>query len=240
MRIMDSLTRRRASGPTLPYDKAEEAGWDKLWTGYLKKYPYQSKHQDEFRLAQLPADRAAMVDLLDMHAPAEAISGKTVLEVGSGAGYLAKRIAHTTERYVGIDWSGLALSVARKTCPERTTFLHATDQKEIRKLAGNVDTVVCRNFMIHQPFGRSLAVLAFDAAMLRPGGKVYADFWQDEPSIHDGHGVWGAHEPGPVHNAVFRYTDDDYVQLAQRCGLTIDDVYDRPDKNRHFVTFRKA
>ena len=239
MQLLDSLIGRMTGVPALPYKRSEEAGWDRLWTKYFVREPSQRKHQSELTLPELPADRDAMIESLYVQAPPEDIREQTVIEVGSGAGFLAKCIAAHTKLYIGVEWSGLALSVARETCPDNAVFYHALQRQEVRKYAGTVDTALCRHFIIHQRFDRALAALTFDAAMLRPGGRVYADFWLDDFSRHDGKGVWACHAQGPVNNAVYRYTDDDVEQLARRAGLEIEDVYDRPDKLRRFVTFRK-
>jgi len=97
-----------------------------------------------------------------------------------------------TRVFVGIDWSGLALLVATRTCPERAVFLHPRERRAIRRWAGKVDSVVCRHFVIHQNMERMRGLLAFEAAILAVGGRVYADFWLDNPAIHEGRGVFDA------------------------------------------------
>jgi SAM-dependent methyltransferase len=240
MQLLDSLIGRAGSGPALPYDPSEESGWDALWTKYFVREPIQRQHQSELTLPELPANRDEMVDVLYLQAPPEDIRDRKVLEVGCGAGYLAKRIARHTGHYYGVEWSGLALSVARETCPDRATFYHVRQRRAIRRHAGTLDTALCRQFIIHQRFDRAVSLLNFYAGMLRPGGRVYADFWLDDFSRHNGDGVWGCREVGPRNNAVYRYQEADIAELAEQTGFTIEDTYDRPDKLRHFVTFRKA
>jgi SAM-dependent methyltransferase len=227
----------------LPYSPEKEAGWDLLWIGYFKREPQQQLSlQAESGHLPLPATREAMVDddRYFVGCDPAAIVDRTVLEVGCGAGYFPKLVARHTKLFVGIDWSGLALLVARRTCPERTEFLHPADQNALAKHVGTVDSVMCRHFVIHQNLERMSALLAFEAQMLTPGGRVYADFWLDNPDKHDGHGVYAADAVGefPM-NAVYRYSEAQIDGLAAGSGLRQVDDYPRPDKLRRFVTFER-
>ena len=52
--------------------------------------------------------------------------GGAVLDVGCGQGVLARRLANSSySRYVGIDLSGSAISVAQQQPPERSSFFAA-------------------------------------------------------------------------------------------------------------------
>jgi SAM-dependent methyltransferase len=161
------------------------------------------------------------------------------MEVGCGAGYLPKLIARHTQLYVGVDWSGLALLVAERTCHSRTQFLRPDDSKAFTTLAGTIDSVLCRHFVIHQNMTRMRSLLTFEAAMLKPGGRVYADFWLDNAAKHDGTGVWNASEKPDVANAVYRFDDTELAELESESGLRIVDDYLRPDKLRRFVTYER-
>ena len=233
----------RGDALRLPYTKGQEDQWDKLWVGYFRREPQQLALQDEVSRKELPVDRDGMIDddALFISCDPAAIRGMKVLEVGCGAGFLAKLIAKHTKQYVGIDWSGLALTVARHTCPTRTTWIHPTDERALRRMAGEIDSVVARHFMIHQNWERTTRLLAFERAMLRSGGRIYADLWHDNPAIHDGHGVFEAktREKTPP-NAVYRYTEHEIETLATESRLQVADVYERPDKLRKFVTFEKT
>ncbi|HYO18527.1 MAG TPA: class I SAM-dependent methyltransferase [Dermatophilaceae bacterium] len=227
--------------PKLPYTPEKEAEWDLLWISYFKREAIQHLSLQKNTNVPLPADRDAMIDdaRFFLGCAPSAIIGKTVLEVGCGAGYLPKLVARHTRRFVGIDWSGLALLVATRTCPERTVFLHPRERRVIRRWAGKVDSVVCRHFVIHQNMERMRGLLAFEAQMLTAGGRVYADFWHDNLAIHDGRGVFDALEDPAVPNAVFRFTDDQVSELAAESGLRIVEDYRRADKLRRFVTFER-
>lgn len=234
----------RRSRPRLPYAPEKEADWDLLWIGYFKREVNQQLSlQKETQRPSLPETREEMIedDKLFLGCDRGAIVGQTVLEVGCGAGYLPKLLAHHTKQYLGIDWSGLALLVAKRTCPEHTAFIHPTDERALDAWAGKVDTVLCRHFVIHQNLERMRSLLAFEAVMLRPGGRVYADFWLDNPGKHDGHGVWDAGSPDPgIANAVYRFSDEHRSELAESSGLRLVEDYPRRDKLRRFVTFEKV
>ncbi len=233
----------RRSKLHLPYSPEKEAGWDLLWISYFQREPKQQLSlQASVNPPPLPATRDAMVDddKLFIGCDAAAISGKTVLELGCGAGYLPKLIAKQTELFIGVDWSGLALLVARRTCPDRTEFIHPGDLAALEKHIGRVDSVLCRHFVIHQNLARMESLLTFEAEMLKPGGRVFADFWLDNPDKHDGHGVFEADDQGSLPmNAVYRYSDAQIKHLADVSGLLLVDDYPRPDKLRRFVTFEK-
>ena len=227
----------------LPYSPEKEAGWDLLWIGYFQREPKQQLSlQKNVDHPPLPTTREAMVDddKFFVGCDAAAIAGKTVLEVGCGAGYFPKLVAHYTKLFIGIDWSGLALLVARRTCPDRTEFIHPGDLAALAKRAGSVDSVLCRHFVIHQNLERMEGLLKFEAEMLKPGGRVYTDFWLDNPDKHDGHGVFEADAKGTLPtNAVYRYSDAQLKHLADVSGLGLVDDYPRPDKLRRFVTFER-
>lgn len=236
------LTRKK-NPLTLPYSPEKEEHWDRLWISYFKREPNQQLSlQKDVRREDLPASRQAMVDdpTLFLGCGADELRGKTVLEVGCGAGYLPKLIAHHTKLYVGVDWSGLALLVAKRTCPTNTRFVHATELDALRDLVGRVDAVVCRHFVIHQNLERLADLLRFEAELLRPGGKVFADFWLDNPALHDGGGVFPAETNPDVANAVFRFSDEQVRQVARESGLSVVDDHPRPDVLRRFVTYEKA
>lgn len=228
--------------PALSFNDADEEEWDRLWIMYFKKEPQQLVPQSEVRLKKLPRNRDGMIrdEILFVGCDPSAVEGKTVMELGCGCGFLAKRIAHFTKLYIGLDWSGMALLVAKRTCPENTLWVHPRETERLRELAGDVDSFVFRHFMIHQDFAHARNLLEFCLAMLKGGGSVYADFWLDGPAGDAGRIFAAKAEPGTrPRNAAYRFTDDEITELASLTGFEITDSLKRPDKLRQFVTLTK-
>lgn len=228
--------------PELQYSEADEEEWDKLWIAYFKKEPQQLSFQEEVRLDSLPGSRDEFIDTpaLFIACDQEAIVNKAVMEIGCGCGFLAKHIAHFTRYYLGIDWSGLALLVAKRTCRDRCIWLHPSEMEQIRAFAQDIDTVLFRNLMIHQDFSHAKNVLLFSQSMLKPGGRIYADFWLDSHSSAASK-VYPARSEikGRPRNVAYRFADQEIIELAAEAHLEILDSNKRPDKLRNFVAFLK-
>ena len=110
-----------------------------------------------------------------MHCEAADIRGKRVMELGSGLGWLANRMAPFCA-YTGVDWSRLAVDIARLHVPS-ARFLHASEVRRLWSERHTVDTVVCRNLFIHQNLESTVQLPAFSRHMLRPAGRLFADFY---------------------------------------------------------------
>ena len=82
--------------------------------------------------------------------------------------------------------------------------------------------------------------LGVQRVVLRPGGKVFADFWLDNPAMHDGTGVYPAETNPAVPNAVFRFSDEQIHRATHDSGLSVVDDYPRPDVLRRFITYEKS
>ncbi|MGZ6557550.1 MAG: class I SAM-dependent methyltransferase [Actinomycetota bacterium] len=224
----------------LRYSAAEQDEWDKLWVLYLKREPQQLSLQTELQLEKLPRTRDEFLSdpTLFIGCDAQAIENKRVLELGCGCGYLAKRIAAFTTEYVGIDWSGLALMVARHTCPNRCVWIHPSDVKALKAMRSTIDSVVLRHFMIHQDFDHALNVLGFSRHLLKSGGQIFADFWLDDAGqsgrVYDAKTT----QTSRPKSATYRYGNDEIDELAVRVRLRVADRLDWPGSQpRRFVTF---
>lgn len=228
----------------LSHSEADEEEWDKLWIHYFQhaEEPHLAP-QAELQLSTLPDTREEFIDSpLFINCTAEDIIDKAVAEIGCGCGLLAKYIAHFTRYYVGIDWSRLALQVAGRTCPDRCFWLHVTDREKIESLTGEINTVLLRNFMIHQNFEHAQRVLQLCQFLLKPGGKVFADFWLDDPDKPPRRNVFPANtnEHSIPRNSAYRFSAEEIQTLASLCSLKVTDIYDRHDKLRRFVTLTKT
>src|SRR5262249_46251001 len=118
------------------------------------------------------------------------------------------------EHYLGTDYSTLALKIARLVSPPNCTYVHVADRQNLAPFFGRVDTAVSRYFWIHQNFELAQGNLDFLELFLRPGGRLYADFYRPNPAIEQGI----VFTPDPplsraYPSATFRYTRQDVERL---------------------------
>jgi len=95
--------------------------------------------------------------------------GGAVLDVGCGQGVLARRLANSSySRYVGIDLSGSAISVAQQQPPERSSFF-AADCEDYSPTE-QFDVIVFNEVLccLHDP----LRTVERYARSLKPGGLL--------------------------------------------------------------------
>ena len=220
--------------PRLPYDRKDASQWDKLWVYYLRV-------EGNVQLAELPQNyrlpesRESMLQELFIHCDAHDIQGKQVLELGSGLGWLAKRLALFCS-YIGIDWSSLAVRIARLHVPE-ARFLHVSQVWKLWAPQHKVDTIVGRNFFIHQDFDSSVKLLTFSRRVLHPGGRIFADFyWTDSSSENI---VYRARSPRDTANpsSGYSYDAEDIRAVAQLARLKVAESWIDRERLRHFTVF---
>lgn len=171
------------------------------------------------------------------------IVGKRVLELGCGPGAFGKAAAKIADHYVGIDYSPLALYIARIVSPENTTYLHISQVGEIRRLKDTIDTVLGRHFFIHQNAANVEWILELYRHVLKDDGKAVLDFWLHPlgknikgATIRDGMGELSAEEA----SCVYYFSPEDIERLVKRAGFEIDGVEEVPEVDRRFVTISKA
>jgi SAM-dependent methyltransferase len=221
--------------PRLPYKRKGAGQWDRLWVYYLRV-------EGNVQLAELPQNyrlpesRDMMLQDLFIHCEPHDIRGKRVLELGSGLGWLAKRLAPFCQ-YVGVDWSSLAVRIARLHVPE-VRFLHVSQVAKLWAPRHKVDTVVGRNFFIHQNFDSAVELLTFSRRVLRPRGYIFADFyWTDLPSL--GNVVHRARSPRDTTNPScgYLYDAEDICAVAQIARLKVAESWIDRERLRHFAVF---
>ena len=172
------------------------------------------------------------------------VPGATIAELGCGPGMLGKVIAPFCAHYIGIDYSKLALHVAQLTSPANCRYLHLSELKELKKLAGSCDLCVGRYFFIHQNWKNARWVLMLYRHLLRRGGRVSADFFAqgEQDSVY--RNSWLIRNPEDPLNeeypsCMFNYTDEHIHRLAQECGLQVERLDYRPAIQRRFAIFVK-
>ena len=178
--------------PPLECTQAEIDRWNEEWIEYLgREWMHQFIPHDQLpQKPPLPDDPMDMLRLsvspgweLGLYCDRDALEDKVVMEMGCGCGGLAKQVARYTRTYLGTDYSTLALMVARLVSPAICTYTHVGDRQGLHWFFGQIDTVVSRRFWIHHNMLQAGRNLDFLALFLKPGGRLYADFYWPNPAV---------------------------------------------------------
>jgi SAM-dependent methyltransferase len=174
----------------------------------------------------------------------EWVPDATIVELGCGPGLLGKAIAPFCRQYIGIDYSRLALHVAQLTSPANCRYLHLSELKELKKLAGKCDLCVGRYFFIHQNWKNATWVLKLYRLLLRPGGSISADFFARGEQGTEIDNSWMIRNPAEsldeeYPSCMFQYTDEHIHRLAKECNLTVERIDFLPALQRRFSVFAK-
>lgn len=245
----------------IPVDQSLTDRWDREWLTYFRTEnprPFLIDHQNLKVITSLSGKTPSevyntylvsvkgMTDLpklgpLGIWVKGDDLVGKRVLEIGCGPGFLSKQVAKIAAWYMGIDYSQLALYIARLTSPSNCGYYHLADLAAISQHAGTMDTMVGRNFFIHQNYQNLTWLLALAAVLLKPGGLISADFYLRNPAIPQ----------GIIHPARrklderypscgFEYTELDIKEAASETGFMVESITDNLELQRRFVFFRKV
>ncbi|OKH18857.1 class I SAM-dependent methyltransferase [[Limnothrix rosea] IAM M-220] len=167
--------------------------------------------------------------------------GKKVLEVGCGPGFLGKQLGLVCHSYLGIDYSQLALSIARLVSPSNCNYLHISDTESLLKQSSTIDTMVGRFFFIHQNFDNATWLLELANLLLKQDGIVNADFYKANLKTPQGV-VFPAKSPlsEKYPSCAFEYTESEVQELADNHGFEIISTDIDREMQRLFVRFRKT
>ena len=134
--------------------------------------------------------------------------------MGCGCGNLGKLLGRYAESYLGTDYSTLALKIARLVSPPNCAYVHVADRQGLSPFFGTIDTVVGRFFWIHQNLKLGRWNLEFLELFLKPGGRLYADFYWPNPEAEQGVVLAPDHPLSRAYpSATFRYTPEDVGRL---------------------------
>jgi len=233
----------------LPCSEREIARWNKEWFAYLAQEwdvqltPY-SAYGDK---PGLPDHSERLLELciggsppLSLYCDKDAILGRRVMELGCGCGNLGKHLARWAQSYLGVDYSTLALKIARLVSPANATYVHAADHAQLQPLMGGIDTAVGRFFFIHQNMKLARRVLRFAQAMLADGGRLYADFYWPNPAVEQAR-VLSPHDPLSAKDpsCTFAYGPEHVRELAQGTAFEVVREVVHPGMQRRYVVFQK-
>ena len=237
--------------PLLQCSAADVERWNGEWIEYLRReWQYQLVPHTEFTdKPPLPDDPFDLLHLsvglswkLLLYCDREALEGRRVMELGCGCGNLGKQIARYVQTYLGVDFSTLALQVARLVSPANCTYLHVGDRQGLDSFFGQIDTVVSRFFWIHQNLRLAQRNLDFLELFLRPGGRLYADFYWPSPDVEQFIVLPPSAALSKAYpSATFRYTSEDVRELiAGRPFRILRETVSLPLQRRYVVLERLA
>ncbi|GGE53441.1 class I SAM-dependent methyltransferase [Actibacterium pelagium] len=145
----------------------EHAGWENVAERY---------HRHWGGLTQQSAEA-----LLDATGVSE---GARVLDVATGAGYVAAAAAKRGAQVTGLDFSAQQVALAMRSCPE-VAFIKGS-AAELPFPKATFDAVVMGFGMLHMPDAQAVVHEAF--RVLKPGGRYGFTVWAD-PKPGEGFGI---------------------------------------------------
>ena len=253
-------SRRAAPPPLDPQDELEASPplectareierWNAEWIEYLKQ-------EWEFQLTPytaypdkppLPASPLELHHLrlghgwpIALYADRDALEGRRVMEMGCGCGNLGKLLGRYVDAYLGTDYSTLALKIARLVSPPNCAYVHVADREGLEPFFNTIDTVVGRFFWIHQNFQLGGWNLDFLARFLKPGGRLYADFYWPDPKAEQAV-VFSPDRPlsRAYPSATFQYSEEDVRRLIAGRPFRILREEISPAMQRRYVTLER-
>lgn len=154
----------------------------------------------------------------------------SVLDIGTGTGFLAIMSAEMGHRVTGIDWSGTMLAQARARAKETkvsVSFVEG-DAEALTFSDGEFDAVVTRHLLwtLTDP----QRALSEWARVIKPGGRILADFSHRRPGSADHHYPPEIGEKLPLNRNI---DPAEVITLFMRSGLTGVQVETLPLSSAH-------
>lgn len=229
--IITSVEDDDAYTPDAAVTEQDVDRWNKEWLDYLgREWRKQlMPHTELPHKPELPNDPLAMLDVitgprapLSIYCDREWLEDKAVMELGCGCGFLGKQLGRYVDSYLGVDFSTMALQIARLVSPENCTYVAASDATALDRHHGKIDTAVGRYFWIHQNFVMARRNLDLLEACVKPGGRIYADFFWPDPA-REYYVVLPPTAPmsKTFPSAMFRYRSEDVRALIEGRPLKI-------------------
>lgn len=238
-----------AASPPLECTEQEVQRWNEEWFAYLhREWEYQLTPYTAY--AEWPPLPDSPLDMLKLplargwpialYCHREALAGRRVMEMGCGCGNLGKLIARYVDSYLGTDYSTLALKIARLVSPANCAYVHVADRGGLTPFFGTVDTVVSRFFWIHQNFQLARWNLEFLELFLKPGGRLYADFYWPNPAVEQAVVFTPDHALSKAYpSATFRYSSEDVRRLLVGRPFRVLSEEVSPEMQRRYVVLER-
>jgi len=181
----------------------EKSGWDKAADPYHRHWGILTRQSSE-----------ALLDAACVQA------GSKVLDVATGAGYVAAAAHQHGAIAIGLDFSPVQVELARNTY--NGIEFRQGDAENLPFEDGGFDAVVMGLCLLHLPNAERAVAEAF--RVLRPGGYIAATVWakpEDNPAFRivlsslDRHGAKVDLPPGPPY---FRFADADEAGRVLRAA----------------------
>jgi SAM-dependent methyltransferase len=237
------------TSPPLECTEREIQRWNDEWLAYLRsEWEYQlaphTAYPDKPPLPDSPLDLLKL-QLghgwpIALYCDRDALEGRRVMEMGCGCGNLGKLIARYVDSYLGTDYSTLALKVARLVSPPSCSYVHVADRAGLAPFFGTIDTVIGRFFWIHQNFKLAGWNLEFLELFLKPGGRLYADFYWPNPKLEQAVVFPPDHALSRTYpSATFRYSGEDVRRLITGRPFRILREEVSPEMQRRYVVLER-
>lgn len=242
----------------LTVDEDDVRRWDVEWLRYFRKSEapsYFTRYEDlseeakkrsaELRgLTRFQMLRAkGNLSHINLWYDAADLVGKKVAEIGCGVGRVAREVAPICAEYVGIDYSELALYIASRTSPGRCYFVSLRDKKALSRLKGTRDTIVFRNFFIHQPIEEARWVLQLASYLLRPGGVSVLDLYSPDERhaerVKNQKATDARAGRQRLPSMLFVYEKEEILSLLEQSSLVIEDEYFDDSRPRRYLRVKK-
>ncbi len=237
------------ASPPLECTEREIQRWNGEWLAYLRdEWEVQLAPYTEYpRKPPLPDSARSCLDFeirpgwpIALYCDRDALEGKRVLEMGCGCGNLGKLIARYTDSYLGTDYSTLALKIARLVSPPNCSYVHVADRGGLAPFFNTIDTVIGRYFWIHQNLKLGRWNLEFLELFLKPGGRLYADFYWPDPQAEQAVVFTPDHALSKAYpSATFKYSLEDVQRLIAGRPFRILREEISPQMQRRYVVLER-
>jgi len=237
------------ASPPFECTEREIQRWNDEWLAYLRS-EWELQLTPHTAYPSKPPLPDSPLDLLKLqlghgwpialYCDRDALEGKRVMEMGCGCGNLGKLIGRYVDSYLGTDYSPLALKVARLVSPPNCTYVHVADRAGLAPFFGTVDTVIGRYFWIHQNFKLAGWNLEFLELFLKPGGRLYTDFYWPNPAVEQAVVFSPDHALSKTYpSATFKYSGEDIRRLLDGRPFRILREEVSPEMQRRYVVLER-